>query len=655
MYLWKWLSNFKWRTSDIVISTGKLGGEYEIFRLLLTYHQGLGKLYEDELIKRLKDLIKNADNMSNPGLLKYLGYALLGKIEFEKNLLPLALNHFEEAFKNYVALGYNDPDEEARLHAWIGLTSFKLGDYHKARENFRKALFKLEGKKDKKPIIGELKALLADALFFVSPNEAIQESESAHEILKDYISPFLISNAVKLGTGLIVRNYIEDGYSVIREAVEKIPEVSKLLNKGFIKTLKFLEMNAKKSIFYLEPATQHGIKNMLISLEALKGIYYIYRKIVKPNIDTPRLLMFNSKIVSNLKKAKKVEEFIRLKNNFVDKTEMLGIYSISDYPIYGVEQKLGQLEKQFGEIAVLSFISNIKTQEYRITLYKRNGIIETIVTDVVEIDDGILESRDMTGEEASSFLADYMPTSIIDALASLSENSLLLISPDGNLFSVPWELLPYPSREFPHIGLALNTVYVSSIMDITFWAANSRRPTHRSFYIRSERNMRQIAKKLNNLLNEIGYWKVKKIIGDPSYDLSAEVPIFIYLGELKETSDGDLYMNLGGAYFSILDIEKIKLRGHLAILSAPCSLESIIDEFGAHNMTISFYLSGFKSVIGNISKEINENELYLFIENVLKGRSIHLIENILQAKKMMYQKGIKWWSYVLMGNPTIAI
>ncbi|MGQ4892288.1 MAG: tetratricopeptide repeat protein [Candidatus Njordarchaeia archaeon] len=657
MYLWRWLSDFKWRSSNLLINLGKVGGEYEILHLLLSHHQNLGRLYENELIKRLKNIIQNADDFPHADLIKYLGFALLGKIEFEKNLLPVALNHFEEAYKNFQKLDFKDPDEEARLKAWIGLVAFKLGDYKKAQIFFTSAIRHLEekGRETKKPIIGELKALLADALFFSSPNEAIQESEYAHEILKEYISPFLISNAIKLGTGLIVRGYIDDGYSVIREGLEKIPEVVKMMNISFIKTLKFLEGNSKKAIFYIEPKNESSMKNLLISFEALKGIYYTFRRIVKPNIDSRRLLTFNSKIVSLIRKMNKLEEIMSLKNSFLNKTEMIGIFTISDYPIYTIEQKINQLSKTFGEVSILSFIANEKPQEYRITLYRNNGLGEKIISKVVEIDDGILESRYMAQEEASSFIANYIPLEVLNEISNIEKDTLMIISPTKNLFSVPWELIPYQSKEMPYLGLSLATVFIPSLMDITFWEREVHPSSNKKFYIETDKERRGVSKKVENILQKIGYWRNDKLERDLIRDLTAEVSIFIYMNKTLETPDGDMFIKIGKSYLSALDLERMKFRGNLAILDAPCCLESFIDDYGAHNLTISLILSGFKSVIGYLGEGSDDKKFADFLEKLVLNEKQFLFEGMLYAKRELFNNNKQWWHYTYFGNPMIIL
>jgi len=621
----------------------------------MNFPNTIGKFYESELIEKIKDLIKRAESRDDSDILKYFGYALLGKIEFERNIFPVALTHFEEALKYYEKIESSDTEEKARLFAWIGLTSFKLGNYEKAINFFSKAIEILSKKDNRSPIIGELKALLADALFFKTPEEAIVEAEYAHELLKENPSPFLLSNAVKLGTGLIVRNYVDEGYKIILEAVERIPDIVRYLNMGFIKTLKILEGNAKKSIFYIEPYEEKVIKNMIFSLEGLKSVYYTYNRMVKLKIDPNRLLLLNSKIVSSMKNIKKLEETLAIKNEFMNRIEMAGVFSINDYPIYRLEEKIDHLINNFGTVAILSFIDSEKPYEYRLFLYITNRITETIKTSLIEIDDSILESRNCDAYEASKIISKYIPTDILDDLSNLEEGSLVIISPSKMLYEVPWELIPYNSKTYPYLGLATHVTYVASLYDITFWERESFLEAKRKYLVQVSNQRKKIEKKVVKILQNLGYWPYNQVEKDLRRDLSTDVSILYYANKAIEVVDGDTYISIGKTFLSSLDIERIKFRGRIAILDSPNVMNTLVDNVGAHNLPISFILSGFRSVIAFLGNNEDTKLSINFMENLAYNRHRGLIRRLLFAKKILFEEDLEWWRYIHFGNPITVL
>ncbi len=655
VYLWRWLIDFKWRNANSFYNINRNIKEYHTLYLLLNHYKTLGVFYEEEMVKSLKELIKKSDTFSNPPFIRYLAYSMLGKIEFEKGLFPVALTHFREALNNFYQLDYQDPEEEARLYAWIGLSSFKLGKYKEAEEYFTKAINVLEGFSDKKPVIGEIRVLLADALYFTNPSEAIQEAELAHEILKTYLSPFFVVNAIKLSAGLIARNYTEEGYSVLSEAVNRYPEITKLLNINFVKTLKFVENNAKKVIIYKEPETLNSLKDAFLGYEGLKGMYYVFRKVVKPEIEPNRLLMFNSKIVSSLKKPDKAEELIQLKNNFIEKSESIGLQTLGDYPIYKISEKIKQLINLFGEVGILSFYDAVNPNEFRVSFYWSDGNYESIITRMMNIDEEALDLVNLKSEQASEKLTNYLPNDVLDKIQSIKKDGLIIVSPSLQLFALPWDLLPTNDPDFPYLGLKNYLTIVPTIQEIRFWEKEVKPYNKKLYYSQFEGLPRGLGKEISNHLKDLGYWKHKNFSKDLASELSANVEIFLYIGNTIESLDGDIFIKVGREYYSILDIEKIKMRGNVAILGTPCGSETIIDEFGAHNLMISMILSGFRSAVGCLSPPRDLNRFVHFLVLLLKGDGFYLYERVRNAKLKMYLSGERWWVYQLYGNPIVVI
>ena len=614
----------------------------------------LNIFYQDDLENALREIIRDAERSPQQDLIRYIAFTLLGKINFEKGLMPIAYNHFKEALKHLRNTRYEDKEEEARLKAWLGLISLKIGEFKEAVNLLREAIGMVELLFGRGELLGELKVLLADALYFVDSNEAVQVAEDAHEILKQFATPLYLSNALKLTAALAARRFNNEAASILREAFDKYSRLLFTFNASFVRTLKAIENNSKRMIFYIDPTLEEALIDLIIGLEGLKGAYYLYRKATRLEVSSSKLLNINKSIVKALLKGKSPDDLFNSKRRHLEMMEDKVVLGAKPRPIYSINSILENLLDTFNHVAILSFIEGDESHIYRISLLELPDRI--VKTKIIEIGDEILEAQDLPPKLASVKIEKAIPRDFLSALSRLKDKDLLIVSVDGKLSSVPWDLIPANEYgELKYLGLITNVVYVPTLHEMSFWDRKREPRFERSFYIASKKLNKKQLNELELVISECGFSPIKNIgnIIGKSFDL--KVDLMVLCDEGIESPDDDIYFKLDRNYISMMDLEKVAFKGDLAIVCTNGSLQSTKDEVGIHNPTLSFLMSGYKAALGYIGSTIDTAFFFDFLIDFFREESEPVYKKIFKTKHKANNKNRDWWRFQLYGNPLVKI
>jgi len=670
MHIWRWLSRIPAIQKQRFIKKGeeKNINDQEVFFLIhyMDTEAYLSRLSDIENIA--KKLLKAAERTKNH-ILKSLSHEALGRLFFEKGTFLAALAQFEEALDEYIThcggCGYKD-EVYAKLNVWIGLSAIRTNDYKKATKAFKEAIKILEEQNEQRHIIGELKALLGDALSHIAPEEAVQAFEEAHELMKGAPSPLFISNGIKLFASLVFRRYFNEAANVLSEVAENMLRALNGMNiiiyRSFIKIYRNVFLKALRVI---ELENLSSIKDMLFGVEAIKGTFYLFRALFKPVLRLKDIDNYNQAILlaNRLKFTDYLEEMIEKKRKF------LKMYDIGDLSPYKLRNLMGFSDKvirfdtliqrarlAYQRILVLSFTKLQQPNFYLLVgLEVPSGSVALIKRIIID-PDIIITAGNRDAESISKELKSILPSEIEEILAEFTENDLVVISPDGALHEIPWELYPIEDKETPYLGLKTNILRVPTIYQLIFWNVKNIYSPYKIAIVETSKSEKKIRQMISKALKHRGY----KVYAEGRESLRLMMSNFIDLFHLStkeyQTIIDEFFISIGGKLLSITDIEKLDLSGGIAVLDIPNSLSIVEDEDAYHSLSIAFQIAGFKSIVAIADPLDEKSKINLFSRFYNLKNTSRIGDIILKIRKMFYSANKSWWyKIVLLGDPMFEV
>jgi len=609
----------------------------------------------------------------------------MGRIFFVKGFLVPAAFQFREAIRLLKILKRKKRIDErdykiilAKLLSWLGLCYLNVGKFKSSAKAFGKAIKLLEELEYNKPIIGELKSLRGDALSFFNTEEALNEVETAHEILLKHPSIILLTNAIKLFAALLVRNYKADALDILAEAFDKMlmPEIledlslsfyknyQKLLGKIYYKVLKNIDLS-------FEP--DELTKKFIFGTEGAKGLYYIFRYFLKPVVHPKNLLAVNKTILiaEQLKLGgfRFLDEIVNKKEKIMESFERAyylkfreggtSFYLSKAYSMREriLESALNDLAKHYKKVALLCFE---KTGEENIfilsffdlalgkSFFKKIKIEPNEVEEILETDDAIKRSEMIIDKLGIEPLIGYF--------SELGDNDLLIVSPIDFLHKIPFETIFLGNGRF--FGSSTNIVRVPTLYTVPIWTILHSRflrtfSTRKRKHIILDISLKNERKAILNILN-----KLKKEV---RLKVSQSIPlmrvgfanVYHISSDRSQLIDG-VYNIISGQIFNPLDIEKISLPYEIVILNIPSAVEIQEFKYGYTNFAIAFLTAGVQSVIAagkKVDWEIAVEFSKVFYNSLLKEHEKASLSALKARREILARGFYDGLFFYFYGNP----
>jgi len=617
-----------------------------------------------------RSILKSAEKRGDK-LLEAFAHEALGRIFFERGMFLAALAQFEEALSKFMTESektavLRDEETYAKLNAWIGISALRTNEFKKAIDAFKKAINILSNISENSPILGELKALLGDALSYTSPEEATHEFEEAHELMLRNPSPLLISNGLKLFAALVFRRYYNEAASILNEVSENLPRSLNGLNLAvYLSFTKIYKNIFLKAASLIELTNARGIQDLLHGIEGIKGIYFILRSTLKPIFRLRDLESYNQALIfaSRFGSLEYFEEMLE------QKKRLLKMYDMGNFSGYKAGYKLREIHNclnltvsfdsliqkalhGFERIFILSFLKLLEPNQY-LLIALDYPLKEIALVRRIEIEAENILKEDIN--TASRELELSLPQEVVEFLKNLDCNDLLFLSLDGVLHELPWELLPSGDQERPYLGLVTNIIRLPTLYQIYFWNLYEVQKKEIAL-VEIQRNKNSLRKFVEKALKKKKY-RVFSNVESNIYILMTEyMKILHYSRDPFLTLSDEPLLKIGSIFLSPIDIERLDLYGDVVILDISNSTDIIEDEVGYHNLPISFLMAGFTSVIA-VNGEVDDAARLLLAKTLYENKNkTRISDALLTFRKTAFETGADWWyRVVLYGNPHIRI
>ncbi len=612
-----------------------------------------------------KHILKKAEEMGDE-FTKALAHKVIGRLFYEKGMFESALAQFERALSSYeeVLRGKEIDEFSAKLYTWIGLSALRTNEYKKAANAFKIAINYLEKSNKNRFIIGELKALLGDALSYVEPENALIAFEEAHELMKESPTVLFISNGLKLFSALVFRRYFNEASSILAEVSENVlraikgmdisvyQSIRKIYKGPFLKALRIINLNSVNEI-----------KHLLGGVEGIKGIYFTFRYFLKPLIRIKDLATYNQAIIvaSRLVNDEYIDEVISRKNKF------LRLYDLGNLTAYKLKNRYGftrlsisldtiiqMIRLRYRNIMLISLTKLDVPQEYLLLAleYPSNNIIIKRIN--IDIDEVVYCSKH--GKEIDLKINSLLPVEIENRLLRYDEQDIVIFSVDKSLHEIPWEILNI-GKSGKVVGLVTNIIRVPTLIQVPLWKANYYDFKIDKIAVVDVLKSKKIMKKITSSLKKRNY---RVYIGedlDANFLVNEHINLLFIANELRDTLGDEVFIKIGNAFFSNRDIEKLDMSGDLVILATPYAMEVHEDNLGYSFLPNSFLMSGYKSVlIINSSLSIKDYEILIDELSNLNERKNTIADVVLMLKRKIYSLGKKWWQNIaLYGSPLVML
>ena len=675
MYIWKWLSKLSSSQKSTILKSNLVNIGYHEIAFLISYMEAnIRSSYREDIESIAKRVLKKAEGI-NHLVLKALAHEALGRIFFEKGMFSVAYAQFEEALKTYLN-AINKQDKEkflrldetyAKLNAWIGLSSLRAGENKRAAEAFKEAIRVISNIDKDSPLLGELKALLGDAISFISPEEAVQYFEEAHEIMLRHPSPLLISNGMKLFSALVFRMFHNEAANILNDVAENIIACMSNMNASIISSFKRIYNNVMlKALKRIDLSSIGPIIDFLYGIEGVKAIYFLFRSLLKPVFKLKDLEYINQALFTSIKLSSLhfYEEMLERKKRLLDFYDTSGLSAYKLRSLFGYFNKTMKLDtliqralSTFRNVLIISLTQLNGSRDYLLAVAdfpnKNVTVIERIkISDELMIPtEGVIENI----EENAQLIENVLPDELLEVMKDFGEEDLIIISPDGTSHEVPWEITPTGDPKAPYIGVKTNITRVPTLHQMIFWGKS------RSYYdkialLEFSRKRRGLEKMIRNALKKKGY-RVFQNVNEGIYIIITEnVDLFHYIGEPLKTPDDQPIIKIGSLILLPTDIERLDFSGKLAIIDVPNGLGVIEDEYYYRNLAIAFQMAGFRSVIttrGEIDDSIRKRLAMALYSRENATRISHILLKF--RKDLFYQGNERWHNVILYGDPTVMI
>ncbi|MHA1617585.1 MAG: hypothetical protein ACTSX9_09790 [Candidatus Njordarchaeales archaeon] len=662
MRIWQWLSQIPATQKDLVFKEGIRSSDEQIIAYLLSYMESQTTKISDieVMIKELLREVEKSDKLA----IKSLVHEALGRIFFERGLYSAAFYQFEEALRNlklaYEKEGREEDEAIAKLHTWVGLCALRVNEFKRAAEAFGRAIDILEEKiSPTASVLGELHALRADSLSFFAPNDALEEFETAHELLLRNPSPLFISNAMKLFAALSFRKNFEEAVSFLNDLSNNILSSIREMNIGIYESFRKVIRNTYlKALRIIRVEKPSSIERLLLGADTVKGLYFIFRSFLKPSISFRELGSINTAILaaSELGNIKVYENLMSRKEYL---TRLWDYMRLSSYKLRMVnsralEHNLAKLKTEYRDILVISFIKLLESHEYLLITHAFSHKEFSSLTRL-SIDDRYLDLKYEKPEEIANELSLLLPDKFLEKLNYLTSDWLVILSLDGFLHEIPWELISINSSEKPFLSLRCPVVRVASLQQVSTWQLFSQKSDNVALLEVSPDRVSE-GKLVGKLLKARGYRTYMNIGDNVSVILTENLNVLYYSWEPVTTPDDQPIIRLGSLILMPQDIERLDLSGGLAILNINNGVRVIEDSQGLHSLPLAFNMAGFQSVIttiGNVDYDVRSRVIETLLAD-LKMRNIS--DRLLITRRMLYQDNNQdWYKYVLYGSPTVIL
>ncbi|MHA1589265.1 MAG: hypothetical protein ACTSVA_01515 [Candidatus Njordarchaeales archaeon] len=663
MKIWQWLSHIPPAQKSLIIKEEDFGKDPSI-SYILSYMESSSLSRASGVENITRELLREIED-TDKWAIKSIVHEALGRIFFEKGLYAAALYQFEEALKNlkkaFKKEGRTVDDEAlAKIYAWIGLCSLKTNEFRKAVDAFSESIKILKKRNPNIPILGELHALYADALSFVSPNEALEEFELAHELLLRNPSPIFISNAMKLFAALVFRKHFEEAASILSDLAYKALSSMKGMNIGIYESFQKVMRNTYlKALRIVEAGRPIVIEKLLLGVEAIKGLYFLFRSFLKPALSFREVESINTTILAAVKLGNiKLYESLMNKKEYLDR--LRDFTGLSSFRLRMVNQdafarNLEALRTKYKDVLVISLTKLLKSREYLFISHAFFHKEFDLVTKVF-IDDSFLELRHEEPNVISKELAHIIPIRLLEQFSKIDKNWLVILSLDGSLHEIPWELIPTNTAKESFLALRCPVTRVVSLQQIITWSFNYPKKHGNIALMELPPDRDDENRLVRSMLRRIGY-RVYSNIRDGFNMLTTESIGVLYYGrEPIRTLDDQPIIKLGNLILMIHDIERLDLLGRLAILNIDNGVEIVEDNIGYHSLPIAFNMAGFESVIATLAEIDYKSKLLLpkIIFGFQNPKDIGY--RLYMLRKILYNADNPvWYRYVLYGSPLTVI
>ena len=669
MHIWRWLSRMSSTQKSAFIRSSLRGvNEHEVAFLInyMDTEAYLTRFADIEMVA--KNILRRAEEVED-NFLKSVAHEALGRVFFEKGMFPAALAQFEDALSNYLSTGIKNPDYDetcAKLNAWIGLSALRTGDYKRSASAFRNAIDILLRLDKNRSILGELKALLGDALSYVSPEEAVQEFEEAHELMKESPSPLFISNGMKLFASLVFRKYYNEAASILSDISENLLRAISGMNLTVYQSFRKIYRNAfVKALKFINIENPRTIQDFLYGVEGIKGIYFIFRYFLKPIFKLKDLENYNQAIIiaSKLNNPRYLEDMLERKKRLLRMYDVGGLSPYKLRNLYGFASKtirfdalIQRARLGFRNILILSFTKlNVPNQYLLIALEYPLGAIALVKRLNIDVEE-ILASKEQGIEGMIKELQYLLPQEIIERLNEYDENDLVIVSPDGILHEVPWEAIPL-NGEYPFLSLATNVLRVPTLHQLIFWnTTNLYYSSEKIAILEIPKERDKLRHAVRKYLKKRGYRVFSGLSDSIRLMMSEYVDFLYYAVEPFSISADEQFLRFGNSFLAITDIEKLDLSGGIVVLDLSNSVDIIEDEIGYHSAPIAFQIAGFRSIL-TINGKLSEKDRDYFINSLVEDQYANIItEWLLAFRRKLFTSNKNWWyQIVLYGDPHIRI
>lgn len=664
MYIWQWLSKISPPIKrEITRSALSKISPREILLLIdfMNMDTKYSKLSNIETIA--KHVLKRADELSDY-FTKALAHKVLGRLFFEQGMFTSALAQFERALDSYKeVLETGEQDEfSAKLHAWIGLCALRTNEFKKAVESFKIALSFLEKKGASRSIIGELKALLGDALSFINPDDALSEFEEAHELMREAPSVLFISNGLKLFGALVFRKYYEEASSILSEISENIIKAIKGMNLIVYQSIKKIYKGPfLKALSLINLKRDRGIELLLNGLEGVKGIYFLFRFFLKPLVKIKDLTTYNQAILiaSRLMDPDYIEEVISRKDKFLRVYDTGTLWSYKLKNKYGftrlsvsLDTLLRETKKRFRKVMIISLTKLDSPQKYLLLSAEYPSGIRIMERLKLNAEDIIYFNK--KGKEVNDSISSLLPVDLENALLSYNERDIVFFSVNDVLYQLPWEAL---FVENDKLGLKTNVVRVPTLYQLALWSQDYYNLKLEKIAIVELMSQKKLTSNLMSLLKRKNYRVYLGENLDANYLINDHIDLLIIANHLQDVFDDEIFIRIGNALLSVRDIEKLDISGDLVIIIAPYAMEVSDDGVSNHNLPMSFLMSGFKSVL-TINSDLSIVDQAILINEIEKATNkySYVADIVLELRRRIHSYGRNWWQNIsLSGSPLVTI
>jgi len=664
MYIWQWLSKLSPPIKEAVTRSAASKTNPQEILLLINFMDIDAKYSRFSNTETIaKHVLKRADKLGDY-FTKALAHKVLGRLFFEKGMFTSALAQFERALNSYEEVLETDKQDEfsAKLHAWIGLCALRTSEFEKAVNAFKTALSFLEKNGGNRFVIGELKALLGDALSFINPENALSEFEEAHELMKNSPSVLFISNGLKLFSALVFRKYHREAASILSEVGENIIKAIKGMNLTVYQSIKKIYKGPfLKALSLINLKGNREIKGLFSGVEGVKGIYFLFRFFLKPLIKIKDLTTYNQAILiaSRLMNQDYIDEVIARKNKF------LRVYDTGNLSSYKLKNKYGFtrlsvsldtlvqiIRKRFRKVMMISLTKLNNPQEY-LLLSTEYPISTTIMKRIkLDVDDIIYYGK--KSKEINESVSALLPVDLESSLLNYTEQDIVLFSVNDILYQLPWEALFVGESR---LGLKTNIVRVPTLYQLALWNQDYYHFKLEKIAIIELMKQKKLIKNLVNILRKRRYRVYLSENINANYLTNEHINLLIVANYLQDMLGDEIFIRMGNAFLSVKDIEKLDISGDLVVIIAPYAMEVSDDTVSNHNLPMSFLMSGFKSaLVINSDLSIRDQEILINEINNITSKNSYVANIALELRRKIYSYGKNWWQNVsLSGSPLVSI